>query len=746
MRTLSILAAIILLGWSPVQAADDLKLKVTPNTLKMMPYQVFELTFQYDGKYHDPTWDVTIDADFTSPSGHESRVGGFFYGSSKPQKPIVKDTGGKGPGIALWPCDPADVWKVRFAPNELGRWTFRWTWQDVRGGRANGEGQFQVVRGRVHQKGFLRIDPQNPFRFVFDDGTPFFPVGSQEGLFDNNHNGYSLDVLAMEGPFRPDPEGKRPKPPPGPLFARGPAMNPVNGDVFFGRHGWAGFNFWRFSPNNFSIKVFAPPQNPNGASLDHVRWEQARMVDELLLMTRKYGMHNFYGIFGYHQVFTEHPENEEGMKKVKRLLKYSVDRWGAYVDFWEFLNEQKADKRWYDIMIPYLKSIDPYHHPIATSWERPEIDGIEINAPHWYGNENELASDAVTADRAKRDKRFNKPVVYGEQGNSRGNKDLSAEGIGGVWDPGSARRMRVRLWIAMFNEVSLIFWQTSYAKDGHYMNLWIGPEERQYVHALQDFAEGLYRDVRPVAVHLEGPQAREVRAYGLRGEKSGGVYLHHFGCAECKKLSGAGQHAAHRWDHDRGEVQGVKVTIEVAKATKGYWYRPTDAAILARVDVPAGRQTLAAPAFSVDLALLLTDRGPPDSDRDGKPNDVDDDDDNDGVHDAKDAFPLEREERADVDKDRIGDNQDADIDGDGVADDLNHNGIPDCEETDWDGDRVPNASGVPWDAFPREAKEWRDTDGDGIGDNADTDKDGDGYSDEEERAAGTDPLDPLSFP
>ena len=746
MRRLSILAAVIVLGWSPIRAADDLQLKVAPNTGKMTPYQVLELTFQHDGKYHDPTWDVTIDADFTSPSGHESRVGGFFYGSSKPQKPIVKDAGGKGPGIALWPCDPADVWKVRFAPNELGRWTFRWTWQDVRGGRANGRGEVLVVRGRVHQKGFLRIDPQNPFRFVFDDGTPFFPVGSQEGLFDNNHNGYSLDVMAMEGPFRPDPEGKRPKPPPGPLFARGPAMNPVNGDVFFGRHGRAGFNFWRFSPNNFSIKVFAPPQNPNGASLDHVRWEQARMVDELLLMTRKYGMHNFYGIFGYHQVFTEHPENEEGMKKVKRLLKYSVDRWGACVDFWEFLNEQKADARWYEVMIPYLKSIDPYHHPIATSWERPEIDGIEINAPHWYGNENELASDAVTADRAKRDKRFNKPVVYGEQGNSRGNKDLSAEGIGGVWDPGSARRMRVRLWTAMFTEVSLIFWQTSYAKDGHYMNLWIGPEERQYVHALQDFAEGLYRDVRPVAVHLEGPQAREVRAYSLRGEKSGGVYLHHYGCAECKRLSGSGAHAQHRWDHDRGEVRDLKVTIEVAKATKGYWYRPTDAAILARVDVPAGRQTLAAPPFSVDLALLVTDRGAPDSDRDGKPNDVDDDDDNDGVHDAKDAFPLEREEWADVDKDRIGDNQDADIDGDWVADDLNHNGIPDCEETDWDGDGVHNAGAVPWDAFPRDPKEWRDTDGDGIGDNADTDKDGDGYSDEEERAAGTDPLDPLSFP
>ena len=36
-----------------------------------------------------------------------------------------------------------------------------------------------------------------------------------------------------------------------------------------------------------------------------------------------------------------------------------IDRWGAYVDFWEFLNEQHADARWYEIVIPYLESLDP---------------------------------------------------------------------------------------------------------------------------------------------------------------------------------------------------------------------------------------------------------------------------------------------------------------------------------------------------------------------------------------------------
>jgi hypothetical protein len=774
--TLGIAAvAAFLLGWTvtarpeSTQPTRGLDVKVTQNTVRLMPYQVFEITFQHEGKDHNPTWDVAIDVTFTSPSGKKVNVGGFFYGPSKPQ--------GQGPGArgqgpesrssiqhsalsiqhsALSiqhsafsvptpgprPLAPG-LWKARYAPSELGRWTFQYVFRNHQGQSAAGGGGFEVVRGRLHQKGWVRINPKNPFRFVFEDGSPYFPIGFQDGIFDNNHNGSCMDAASMEGPFRPDPEGRRPKPPPGALFARGPSMNPVNGDVQFGRHARAGFNLWRFSPNNFSIKVF---------TLDDVNWQEAALVDELARMTRKYDIRFFYGIFGFTRALNDRPDDEQGMAKVKRIIKYSVDRWGAYVDFWELLNEQKASQEWYRITTAYLKSIDPYHKPVATSWERPELEGIDVSAPHWYGNEDELSCDRVTAGRAERDKRFGKPVVYGEQGNSRGGEDRTAEGIGGVWDPGSARRMRVRCWTALFTEINFIFWETSYAKDGHYMNLWIGPEERQYVHALQDFAYRLDRDVKIADVPLSGPEADKVRAYGLRSDQRVAVYLHHFGCAECAAAIRAGSPGRHRWDHKRGEIGRLRVTVDVPRPTfgrcpaQGYWYRPRDAGIIQRFDVSAGRQTLIAPPFTIDLALLITPDGPPDVDHDGVPNDRDDDDDNDGVPDAQDAFPLEREEWADADADRIGDNFDADVNADGIADDRNRNGVPDNEESDPDGDGVPTANAVPWDAFPLDPQEWRDTDGDGIGDNADPDDDGDGYSDREERQAGTDPLDPLSFP
>ncbi|MDP6160948.1 MAG: hypothetical protein QF881_08815, partial [Acidimicrobiales bacterium] len=69
---------------------------------------------------------------------------------------------------------------------------------------------------------------------------------------------------------------------------------------------------------------------------------------------------------------------------------------------------------------------------------------------------------------------------------------------------------------------------------------------------------------------------------------------------------------------------------------------------------------------------------------------VDDDDDNDGYLDDDDAFPLDADEWDDYDGDGIGSNADDDDDGDGVID-VN-------------------------DAFPRHPQAWDDTDGDGMPD------------------------------
>jgi len=83
------------------------------------------------------------------------------------------------------------------------------------------------------------------------------------------------------------------------------------------------------------------------------------------------------------------------------------------------------------------------------------------------------------------------------------------------------------------------------------------------------------------------------------------------------------------------------------------------------------------------------------------------DSDGDGVSNADDLFPFNRNEFADYDLDGIGDNADTDDDNDLILD------------VD--------------DAFPKDVNESVDTDGDGIGNNADTDDDNDGTDDGADR-------------
>jgi len=698
-------------------ARGDLKVEYRQNTVVLAKYDVFEITFQHDVNYAEPFFDVAIDIAFTSPSKERICVGGFHYGSSSGptiRRDEIQTQRGPRQQVS-YHFDKQNLWKARIAPSEPGRWTYDFVFRNAEGHEARGRGSFTCVPGHKPKSGFVRIHPTNPFRFVFDDGSPYFPIGLQDCWGDNSGTGSVLDQCSMEGPFRTDRKDP-PALPPGPMFIRGPSNNPQNADVYFRYFSQCGFNLYRFSQQNCSYSL--------NRDLDDFLVQEGVMADELLCYARKYGFRIFYGIFGFQKAFNKDAFNEANMTKVKRFIKYNVDRWGAYVDFWEFLNEQHADDRWYEIMIPYLKSIDPYGHPMTTSWERPDLAGIEINAPHWYQRENELESDAVTAARAKGWKKHDMPVVVGEQGNRIDRRKPPVPGVGGVWDDRSALRMRIRNWTALFNEIAFIFWNTSYARDGHYMNIWLGPKEREYVRAMQDFAYRLDKDVRVVPVDVSEPA--KVRAYALASQERAGVYLHHF-------------------ENHNEAMQDIQIGLDVPKAAKGYWYSPEDAAILAIIDLAKGTNTLKVPDFTVDIAFLVTTDGPPDIDGDGIANHLDPDDDQDGVPDMEDAFPLDPEEWKDVDGDWIGDNLDADVDGDGIGDDRNGNGIPDFEELDFDGDGADRSKSVPWDAFPLDPTEWRDTDGDGVGDNADPDDDNDGVSDAQEARRGTNPLDANSL-
>jgi hypothetical protein len=741
---------------------------VTANTSRLSPHQVLELTFQWPGPVSNPLWDVDIEVAFSGPTGECVTVGGFFYGSSETHMPVLSEGDLKKPKWerkAIWPCDPADLWKARFAPWLTGSWTYAYTFSTQQVVIGFGSGRFDVVEGRVPRHGSVRVNPANSMRLVFEDGTPYFPMGYQDCIGDADQLGSMMHDCSTEGPFRLDDADKRPTPPPGPLCARGPRTGPYNREFSLRRHRQAGFDLFRFSPCNCSPLLFATSDTYT-YSLDHVRWEQACMIDELLERLRVYDLRVMYGIFGFSWDYEPRDENPADLAKAKRLVKYTVDRWGAYVDIWEPWNERIVPDSWYAEVLPYLRSVDPYDHPITTSWASRErvhhyekkgvtgttevIAGLDIEAPHFYWTEPELHSDRWVSDWRSNYVGYRRPIIVGEQGNGVFNKEERerrvSDGCGGVWDPGSARRMRVRMWAALFNELHVVFWETSYAKDGHFMNIWIGPQERQYLKALRAFTDHLDANVRMFTPATAGTATNAVRLYGLASDRCLAVYAHHYGCATCGSLHTTNGPPTHTWEHTRGEVTNLTLTLESPMQGTAYWYSPIDAAVIGTAPVSSGPCVLTAPPFDIDIALLITAGSPPDVDRDGIPNQYDRDNDNDGYPNARDAFSLMPEEWADIDADRIGDNIDNDLDGDGKDDDRNRNGIADSEELDLDGDGVARANAIPFDAFPFNSNEWCDTDGDWIGDNADDDDDGDGWTDAEEREAGADPLSAVSFP
>jgi alpha-tubulin suppressor-like RCC1 family protein len=138
-----------------------------------------------------------------------------------------------------------------------------------------------------------------------------------------------------------------------------------------------------------------------------------------------------------------------------------------------------------------------------------------------------------------------------------------------------------------------------------------------------------------------------------------------------------------------------------------------------------------------DNCVSISNTNQLNTDGDAQGNACDNDDDNDGVADVSDAFPLDATESADTDSDGIGNNTDNCVSVSNT-DQLNTDGDAqgDVCDNDDDNDGVADVS----DAFPLDATESVDTDSDGIGDNADTTPNGDTDNDGIDNAADNCPL------
>lgn len=372
---------------------------VTPSAARVPCYGRLELAVDLGATYDNPfdPDDVRLDATFTSPSGKEMTVPGFFAVTCRRQ--VVE-------GTEVMTPEDNGRWLVRFAPQEAGRYTWRLKLKDRTGETAGGEGRFEATSAKT--PGFIRQSKADPHYLAFDNGQGFFAVG---------HN---LPIYHTSGQL---------------------------GDEAMRKFAAAGENFnrWWMSSSGFGIEWMP--------RLGWYRQDAAARIDLVLDVARELGL--FYMMcMDTHQDFREggwerNPfnaknggpcqkagdwfTNEEARKLYKKRLRYTVARWGysPHVLAWEFGNEFEgwADSPdaiklpWHKEMSDYLRSIDPYRHLITTSfWSHtgPEafwkLDNIDIVQTHCYTNDDGNVAEPVRRYCLHQWERFQKPHIFGEFG------------------------------------------------------------------------------------------------------------------------------------------------------------------------------------------------------------------------------------------------------------------------------------------------------------------------------------------
>lgn len=399
--------------WLTGFGQPSLRLMRTPSLVGV--YDKYELTFElgtYDNPY-DPEV-INVYTDFTSPDGRTFRALGFYYegyGFSNDQSVETASRHRDG-----------DCWMVRFTPDRIGRWTYVVHAVDRSGHvqstsrtfncfQRDAEGfitvanpmylkRSAIVNGRRQSLGYFPVGPNVAWYAAADHGRYQKPYGVYdyqryfEALSGNANyvriwlNRYQF--LSLYGPEHAGtPDGRT-------VMYFDNTLNQKDAaelDQIFQNAQEHGLSLMAciFNYRNFSHK--------NGTS-DGSGSNPSRPSD---WVNNPY--HTVLGLQSQFEFFT----NAQAIRCSKNLIRYIVARWGYATNLlsWELWNEaanmadhqaipvqtQRAMVQWHRQMADYIRSIDPYHHPITTSLGSGDIatlygafDYMDIVQEHNYQN------------------------------------------------------------------------------------------------------------------------------------------------------------------------------------------------------------------------------------------------------------------------------------------------------------------------------------------------------------------------
>jgi outer membrane protein assembly factor BamB len=488
---------------------------------------VYEMTINLDGlaPTADPS-DTKISAEFTHPNAAYN-LNGFNYDKN--------------------------IWKIRFNPAFPGDW--KWQAKINTGGRSIlKSGSFKAVSaGRI---GFIQLSKTNPRQLVDSENNLFIPIGIQDCTEDRNHDGNPLDQW-FPG-FLPEPQ------------ISPDIIDAYPMDAYLDLYAGSGFNIYRWGVENCSYPLWKN-LSPSG---NRYALTDSFYTDELFTTLKKHDYHIMMSLFSFRLPFDTGKNDRDKNSILKDYLDYIISRYAAYVDIWELSNEIYLDDQTVKFMSDYLKSNDPYRHPVTVNWEHPDNREIDIISLHWYDQECDLYCDQNLSSQLGSVKNFQKPVIFTEIGNRWAN-----------WDKYSADRFRVKLWLGLMNQTSFIYWNNSinlFKNTQGTSNIYLGPQERQYTTNFVNLTRNLSPDIKPLNISALYPG---VKPYGIISGKKVMIYLYR-GIVQ-------------------SDISSTVIKFDLPESGTAYWINPKTNETL-RVDYLLEKgQSLTSPPFNSDMVLLI---------------------------------------------------------------------------------------------------------------------------------------------
>lgn len=313
-------------------------------TTRYSPYEVLLTT---TNTYSNPYLDVWVYA--------------IFNGLNK----IIKLDG-------FW--DGSSNWKIRITPTEVGTWNYITTSNDS---QLNGKtGSFNVTESQ--SKGFIKVNPNYPYSFMYDDGTPYLLVGDNVWTMFNS-NGYPFDTISPDGANFKSYVDKR--------VTQG--FNWMHGQLGY----WTGPNEGGDSLN------LAGDVNPS-----YFQW-----IDKRVAYATGKGV-----VIG--MTFDLYPYNRGGFSSLQRYSKYIVARYSAYNVVWLIAPEYEDDGSVVDVtgwrqIGQLVSAADPYNHP--TSIHTTGTSGDDFGSDAWmtFVGQQHRGTPQSQNSYILADYIYNKPVV-----------------------------------------------------------------------------------------------------------------------------------------------------------------------------------------------------------------------------------------------------------------------------------------------------------------------------------------------